>query len=434
MAELLKSEPLNVETEVEELPDSRRRIRVVVPAGHAGRVRSRYLREFGKRARLKGFRPGKAPEKLVEQRYGDEIAEETLKELLHDGYQAALRQTGLDPVAPPDVEGVRWTAEGAFEFTAEVDVHPRIELARTGGFRVQQPARRVADEDVERVIERIREERADWRPVERPAAAGDRIEFDSVPLDEAGEPMETERVENHRVEIGKGDLLPDFEAGLDGRSAGETVEIDVGFPDDHPNEMLRGRKRRFRVTVDEVRERVLPELDDDLARTVSGLETVDALRERIRENLEEEIRDQAAREVNESLVDQIIEANAFDVPDRLVDRYLSSMMADRQGPLEGRVPEERLGEVREVLRPGAERAVRRYYILKRIAEAEGLEADDAALDAAIADRIDTGRVSVPEARQRLEKAGELEDLRHHLTMERVFDWLRDRSTIETANE
>lgn len=432
MTELLKTEPLTVRTEVEELSGGRRKVRVVVPPEHAERVRSGYLREFGRRARLKGFRPGKAPARLVEQKYAGEIEEETLKDLIQDGYEAALRQAALDPVAPPAVGEVRWTAEGALEFTAEVEVHPTIELARTTGFRIERPARRVADEDVERVIERIREERADWRAVDRPAAEGDRIAFDSVPLDDAGEAMETERIENHKVEIGRGDLLPDFEAGLAGRSGGETAEFAVAFPADHPNEMLRGRTRRFRVRVDEVSERVLPALDDEFARTVADVDTVDALGERIRKNLQEEIADQGLREVNEALVDQVIEANAFDVPARLVERYLASMMADRQGPLEGRVPEERLAEVREVLRPGAERAVRRYYILKRIAEAEGLEADDAAVDAALAERIDAERISVAEARKRLQASGELEELRHHLTMERVFGWLRERSTIEAV--
>lgn len=430
MTEAVKTDPLTVETEVEELPRWRRRLRVRVPVEDSRRVRRRHVREFARSARLKGFRPGKAPERLVEQKYGGEIEQETLKDLVHQGYEAAVRQSTLEPVAPPSIHDVRWTPDGELEFVAEVDIHPEIELGRTGGFRIERPRRRVVEDDVDRVVERIRKERADWRPVDRPAAAGDRIAFDSVPLDESGEPIETERVENHRVELGRESLLPDFEAGLTGRSKGEIAEIEVGFTEDHPNEMLRGRTRRFRVSVDDVRERVLPPLDDDFARTVGGFESVSELGGHIRRNLEEEIADQSRREVNEALVDQVIEANRFEVPEALVDRYLSSMMADRQGPLEGRVPEERLGQVRDVLRPGAERAVRRYYILKRLAEDEGLEADDAALDAAIAERIDTGKLAVPEARRRLERSGELEDLRHHLTMERVFDWLRERSTIE----
>lgn len=429
MTDALKTDTLAVDSQVEVLPRWRRRLRIRVPAGHADRVRQRHVRAFAKRARLKGFRPGKAPDQLVERTYGTEIEQEVLKDLIHEGYEAAVRQASLEPVAPPSVEHIRWTPERELEFVAEVDVEPEIELGRTTGFRVERKVRRVTDEDVDRVIDRLREDRADWRRVERPAGVDDRVVFESVPLDVHGEPIETERVENHRVEIGRGTVLPDFEEGLTGRSAGESTEIEVVFPEDHPNEMLRGRTRRFRVIVGEIRERVLPELDAEFARTVAGLDSVDALRERIRSNLEQELEEQSRREENEALIDQIIEANRFEIPDGLVDRYLASMMADRQGPLEGRVPEERLGQVREILRPGAERAVRRYYILQRVARAEGLEADEAAVEAAIAERVDTGGTSVAETRRRLERSGGFDDLRHHLTMERVFEWLRKRSTI-----
>ncbi|MBW3660467.1 MAG: trigger factor [Gemmatimonadetes bacterium] len=418
-----------VRTRLEELPRWRRRIEVEVPARRAEVVRRRYLEAFTRKARLKGFRPGKAPAKLVEQKYGGEIEQETLKDLIHEGYEAAVEHHELDPVGMPDVRGVRWTDEGDLAFTAEVDVEPEIELARTGGFRVEKKVRTISDEDVDRVLERLREDRADWRPVDRPAAEGDRIVFDSVPLDAGGEPREAERVENHRIEVGEGSLLPDFEEGLRGRKPGERAEIVVRFPEDHPNEALRSAARTFRISVDAVKEKVLPGLDDEFARSVGAFDSLEDLRAHVRKNLEEEVDQQSRREVNEALIDQIIEANDIEVPEAMVDRYLANMMSDRGGPLEGRVPEERMEEMRKVLRPGAERAIRRYYILQRFADERGLRADDEAVHEAIAERIDTEETSVAEARRRLERSGDLEDLRFHLTMERVFESLREESEI-----
>ena len=254
-----------VQAEVEDLERWRRRLSLTVPAELAGRVRERHVRALARKARIKGFRPGKAPPKLVEKQYAQEIEEEVLKDLIREGYEAGVARHGLEPIASPRVQGVHWSPEGALHFTAEVDVRPEIELGRTTNFRVEAKRHRVGDEDVERVLERLREERADWRPVERPAAAGDLVVFDSVPLDPEGRPRDAERVENHKVVLGRESLLPDFETGLLAATAGEEKAIRVAFPDDHPNEALRGATREFRVSVSEVREKELPALDDAFA-------------------------------------------------------------------------------------------------------------------------------------------------------------------------
>jgi trigger factor len=434
MSEETITPTIDVEAEVEDLERWRRRLALTVPAEAAGRVRDRHVKELARRARLKGFRPGKAPTKLVEKHYAQEIEEEVLKDLIREGYQAGIARHGLEPISPPHVHDVHWTPEGALHFTAEVDVRPRIDLARTTGFRVEGKRHRVADDDVERVLDRLREERADWLPVDRPAADGDMVAFDSVPLDADGAPRETERVENHKVVLGRDSLLPDFEAGLVGTTPGTEKTIRVGFPDDHPNEALRGTAREFRVAVSEVRERRLPPLDDAFAGQIGRFESLDEARAKIHSNLEEEVELQARREVNEGLIDEIIAANPIDLPESMIDRYLANLMSDESGPIGGRVPAEREADLARVLRPGAERALRRHYILERVAEREGLEATDADVDAAIAERIDPERTSVEETRRRLERSGELDDLRFHLTMERVFDWLRERSQITTVEE
>lgn len=145
-----------VRTTLEELPNWRRRIEVEVPARRADEVRRGYVKAFAKKAKLKGFRPGKAPAKLVEQKYGDEIGQETLKDLVQEGYEAAVERHAISPVGMPEVRGVRWTEDGDLAFTAEVDIEPEIELGRVTGFRVERKVRDVSDEDVDRVVEAIR--------------------------------------------------------------------------------------------------------------------------------------------------------------------------------------------------------------------------------------------------------------------------------------
>lgn len=418
-----------IRTRVEELERWRRRLEIHVPAAHAGVVRRRRVREYARRSRLKGFRPGKAPDALVERQFEADIDRDVLEDLVREGFESGVREAGLDPIGAPRFRNVHWTADGDLEFAAEFDVRPRIELGRATGFRIEERVRPITDADVERVLERLRRERADWTAVDRPAAVGDRVRFDGVPLDDQGAPMESERISDHVVELGSGTILDDFDTGLQGRRAGEEATFDVRFPDDHRNEFLRGRTRTFRVRVGEVLERSLVTLDDDFARSVGAFDSLVALRERLRGNLEAEAREQARREVNEQLIDAVIEANRIDLPDTMVEQYLANLLGDRMG---GEVDEERLAEVRQALRPGAERALRRHYILNHLADREGLRASDEEVDAAIAERIDAGKTSVADTRRRLARSGEIEDLRFHLTMERVFEWLRRGSEITSV--
>jgi trigger factor len=414
---------------VEELERWRRRMEVHVPAAHAGVVRRRRVREYARRSRLKGFRPGKAPDALVERQFEADIDRDVLEDLVRAGFESGVREGDLDPIGAPRFRNVHWTADGDLEFAAEFDVRPRIELGRATGFRVEERVPRVTDAGVERVLERLRRERAGWTAVDRPAAAGDRVRFDSVPQDDEGRRMESEGIEDHVVELGSGTILNDFETGLRGRRTGEETTFDVRFPDDHHNEFLRGRTRTFQVRVREVLERSLAALDDHFARSVGTFESLAALRARLRENLEAEAHEQARREVNEQLIDAVIEANRIDLPDTMVDQYLANLLADR---MDGQVDEERLAEVRQALRPGAERALRRHYILNHLADREDLSASDEDVDAVIAGRIDLAKTSVAETRRRLARSGEIEDLRFHLTMERVFDWLRQGSEITSV--
>ncbi|MGH7570251.1 MAG: trigger factor [Gemmatimonadota bacterium] len=430
-----------IRSEVEEIERWRRRMEVHVPSAHAHRVRRHRVRDYARRSRLKGFRPGKAPEALVERQFSEEIERDVLQDLVREGFESGVRETGLDPIGAPRFRNVHWTAGGDLEFAAEFDVRPEIELGRTTGFRVQEPRQAVGDADVERVIERLRHERADWTPVDRAAGAGDRVRFDSVPLDDEDRPMDSERIEDHVVELGTDSVLPDFEAGLMGRAAGEETRFQVRFPDDHRNEFLRSRTRTFHVRIEEVSQRSLPDLDDAFAHSLGpAFDSMAALRERLHKNLEEEVRQGARRDVNEQLIDEIIAANRIDLPESMIDQYLGNLLADRGPREEGhedREDGERAAEIREALRPGALRALQRHHILSHIADREQLGATDADVDAAIAERIDPEKTSVAEARRRLTRSGEIDDLRFHLTMERVFEWLRERSevtSIEAPND
>ncbi len=428
MSVLIESET-EIRYEVEELAHWRRRMAIQVPVHAAKRVHEHTVHEFAKRARLKGFRRGKAPTQMIERQYGPEIDQEVLKQLVQEGFEQAIARSGLEPIVAPRFEGVERTEEGGLQFAAEFDIRPEIELGRATGFIIERSTREVSEADVDAVIERLRHERADWRSVDRPAEAADRVVFDSTPIGNDGTTLATERQEDQIAELGADGLIPEFETGLTGLEPGTEETIEVRFPDDHPNEIMRGTQRSYRIHVKEVRERLLPELDDDFARSLGEFNSLGEAHDKIRANLEAEMATQSLREVNEALIDEIIDANPIDLPESMVDQYLANMIGDQRQLLADGAEPERLAEVRDVLKPGAERALRRYYILNSIADREGLRATDADVDGAIADRVDPSNSSLAETRRRLERSGELDDLRFHLTMERVFAWLRERSDI-----
>lgn len=421
----------NVSVSVEETARWSRRVAVRVAPEMVRKAHRDAVRAFTRSARVKGFRKGRAPESLIERQYGPEIDQEVMKQVVQEGFQTALIDSGLDPIAAPRFESVRRTDQGGVEFEAEFDVRPEIELGRITGFRINRESREISDEDVERVLDRLRRDRSDWREVDRPARTDDRVVFDSVPIGDDGQRVEGGRVTDQEAELGAEGLLPEFETGLTDRSVGDKITIDVTFPEQHPNETLRGSARSFAIAVSAVRERVVPELDDDFASGVGDFATVDDLRRHVQANLEAELALESTREVNEALIDEIIEANTIDLPESMIDQYLANMLGDPQGLMSGDADPEHLDEVRRALRPGAERALRRYYILNHIADREDLRATDEEVDTAIADRLPSAQ-SVTEARRRLESSGEIDDLRFHLTMERVFEWLRERSEISPA--
>lgn len=421
----------DVRVKVEETARWGRRMAVEVTPDTVLKTHKDTVRAFARSARVKGYRKGKAPESLIERQYGPEIDQEVMKQVIQEGFETALIDSGLDPIVAPRFEGVRRTEQGGVEFEAQFDVRPEIELGRISGFRIDRQSREIGAEDVDTVLDRLRRQRSEWREVDRAARSDDRVVFDSVPIGDDGRPVEEGRTADQEAELGAEGLLPEFEVGLTDRSAGDEFTIDVTFPEQHPNATLRGSQRSFAITVRAVKERVVPGLDDAFAAELGDFGDVDSLREHIRANLEAELALEARREVDEALIDQIIDANAIDLPESMIDQYLANMLGDSQGMMSGDTDPEHLAEVQRALRPGAERALRRYYILNHIADREGLRATDEELDTAIADRIPSAQ-SVAEARRQLERSGELEDLRFHLTMERVFEWLRERSEISPA--
>lgn len=414
-----------------------RRLSITVPAARVKRTRQSVASQIAGRARLPGFRPGKVPAGVLEKRFGPAIEQETLDRTIQDAYREALETQSLQPISQGRIDKIEYQDGTDLSFEVEFDVRPEIELNRVSGFQAQLISTEVGDDEVANVLERLREERAEWHPADEGVKPdfGDRVTVEITVLESAGEPVESPEARNYRFPLGEGQAIPAVEESIMTLSAGQDDEFTVHFPEDFADEARQGQEQRLHIKLLEVERRSLPELDDDFARAVGEFESLEAMRARVLEDLREDAGRRAEADVRRQLVDQIIEANRFDVPKTMVERYLDHMTghahADGEGEKHQHSPEEeeRISQVREALRGEAEWSLKRMLVIERIAEQEDLRASQDDIDARVADLAGRHGRSESDVWLALEKSGQLESLEREITEDRVFEYLEQQNTV-----
>jgi trigger factor len=430
MAEALK-------TTVTELPQSRVRVEVEVPPAEVARALESSAQRIGRDLKLPGFRKGKVPAPVVIGRVGrDAVLDEAVRDRLGRWYTAAIREARIVAVGEPELALGELPGEGGpFTFSIEIGVRPVAKLGPWRGIEVPRREPAVEEEAVDAQIEHARERLARLEPVERAAGETDFLVIDySGSID--GEPIEGAQARAQLVELGGGGLIPGFEEGLLGASAGDQRTLDVRFPDDYGAAALAGKDARFEVGVTEVREKVLPALDDDFALDAAGFDTLDELREDLRAKLIEADEAAAAREFREAVIDAAADAATVVVPEELVAARAREAWEQRLHALSHRgVSKDAylkiVGSTEEEMlagaRPGAERALRAEAVIAAIVEEEGIEPSDDELLAALERSVEPDeRGRLPDSGKllaQLRRSGRLEDLRDDVAAEQALDRL-----------
>ncbi len=305
-----------------------RRMRVELPADTIEQEIDSRLKRVGRTAKIKGFRPGKVPPKVVRQRYGKQIREEVLGELMQKSYSDAVTQENLNPAGGPQIETEDDKDGASFTYVATFEVMPDIELKGLDKIKIDKPVVTIADSDLDAMIEKLREQKADWREVERKSASGDRVTCDfSGTLD--GELIEGGQGTNVPVVLGQGQMLPDFEKGLTGVSAGDEKTFKVKFPKDYHAEDLQGKKVAFAVNVHTVEESILPAVDDEFAKLFNVEEGgIERFKQDVRENMEREASQKVKNDLREQAMAGILDANPIEIPQTLKAQEMQSMQRE----------------------------------------------------------------------------------------------------------
>ncbi|MCM2277090.1 MAG: trigger factor [Oligoflexia bacterium] len=453
---------MELTVKVEETSSIVRKLTIKVPAKTVSNRFEKGLREVQRTAKLKGFRPGNAPMAVIRQYYGDDVRHRLYHSLIDESFQEAVRENKLMTVGRPMVESPEHQhGEGEhdhavsedkdFVYTATVEVMPEIEVKGYTGIPLKKDKVEVTDEDINKVVDGLRDSQAQLNPVSsglvgadgkassRPVKKGDYadINFSGGLVTDTGIDEKPEMKGNRVVEIGSDSLIPGFEDNLVGMRSGDTKTFRVKFPKDFPDAEFQERDAEFTVTINEVKEKILPELNDEFAKGM-GYESVADMREKAKGYLMKERTGEADRKIRSELVQALIDKTPFDVPKSLVEAQTRALAQDwaeelkRQSVSEQAIQQAIMAEL-ENIRKRAENQVRASLILEAVAKKESIEVKPEEFEAELLKTAESMRVDAEQLKEFYAKnPGRKEDFLFRLRQESVLKFLLDKAKIKSA--
>jgi trigger factor len=427
-----------MKTEFIDVSDTRKNLVVEIPSTVVDAEIDKVSRDYGKAARIPGFRPGKVPAKIVRQRFRDQILHDVAHGLIPRAVDEALRERGVEPVDTPDIRDVVVEEGQPLKFTATFDTVPAIDPGEYSSIQLRRTTPAVDDAAVDQALGRLREQSARYEPVEeRGIQRGDSVMMDLVRTaagDQGDRDGKSDQHENVTVDIGGQANPPGFDEQLLGLTTGAKKTFDVRYPDDYTIKELAGTTVTYDVTIKAIRTRLVPQLDDEFAKDLGEYDSLDSLRQRVHEDLRHEAQHSADRDLRSDLMKHLASRVAFDVPQALLDReidrrveeFVRRLIDQQIDPMRTNINWE---EFRERQRDAAAEAVRGALVLDEVARRENLTVSEADVEAEIARYAErTGRTPAA-VRARLDKEGGIGRVYSGLRRERAIDFLLSRATI-----
>jgi trigger factor len=355
-------------------PESwKRAIKVSVDQGFFDEEYAKNLLKARKKHARPGFRKGKVPMAMVEKDLGGEVRMETLDEIIPKAYQTAMVEHKLYPVSDPVLDDLKFEEGSPIVLDLSVEIRPEIEATGYNDLSLTERKAELADGAVDEILERLRDSRATWDKVDRPAAKDDKAKIDITPMGEDGKPDTTKTVPDYGFDIGAEGNFDEFNEALTGAVVGDERDITVVYPDDYFTEELKGKTVAYHVTVKEIEEKTLPELDDAFASGLKDGQTLLELRAKTREELQAEETRKMEQQTNDEIIDLLIEKNPVDLPPTLVNQYLDSGVQEFKSRSEGMgrpVSDEDIAQYREGGREAAQRSIKAMLIMESIRRQE----------------------------------------------------------------
>lgn len=421
-----------MEAKIEEIGTLTRKISVTLPAADVQKKLEKQYKKLQKEAKLKGFRRGKVPRSIIEKSYKPQVEAEVGEKLVQDTYFDVIEKEKIDAVVHPEILDHTYNDDGSFTYSVQVDVRPDFEVKGYKELEIEKPQTEVSDEDIQKEIDTLQRQMAPLKSVEdREVKEGDVVVIDYQGYHK-GNPMKQVKNENSSIEVGSGQMGIEFEKKLVGMKKGDEASHEVDFPEKHPNPILADKKVEFKITLKDVKERVLADLDDEFAKDVGKeFKTLDDLKNSISEKLTKQKEESAEGELTDSIMQALLNENEFEVPNRLVEFEVEQMIKQTEEQLEkSGMNLEAAGLSREMLtetnQPVAVQRVRGDFILKKIAELEDVKIKDEDMERAFKRIGDQYNMSVAQVKEFFKSRDDLLPLMNELLNEKVLEYLREQ--------
>lgn len=423
---------------VEDVSDVKKTLHIEIPHEEVARQLDTAYSQLKKTAKIKGFRPGKAPRSVLERMFKKDVHADVSSNLIKESFLDALKETALKVIGNPELDPPELRVDEAYKYAATVEVKPDIKDIDFKGLSLKKNRYKVSDTEIELQIKALQKKLTRHKPIaeERPAREGDFVMVTYEGLKDGKPYSETQRTENFTLKIGDGRISPAFDEGLVGMKADETREIKVTFPEDHSNPKLAGATIDFQVTLTQIREEDVPTLDDELAKRAGNYATLDELKAEIRRNLEEGYSKRAEQEINEQIFADLIGKVDFDVPQVMIDFELDGIVDDAERSFAYRNKSlEEAGLTRETIaqnyRDTAIKQVKRHLILEKIIDQESLTLTAEEVDGGMQEMADAFQQPVAQIKSYYsQNADKLDYFKQALLEKKAIKLILESSVVE----
>lgn len=426
-----------MDVNIEEISPVKKKVTVEIPVEMVSKEIDSAYEGLKKKAKIKGFRPGKAPRSILERYFKDYVKAEVIQKLIEETYQNAISENNLNPISPPLIDPGELEAGKSFQYTAIIEVKPDFQLEEYLGLKIEASKEPVKDEEIEERLKNLQNMHASIKTVneQRPVQAGDYVIID-YEAKEGGKTIEGGKAINFSIEIGSGQFIKELEEKLIGMKIDEEKEIEISFPKDYGYKKWANKKISFHIRIKEIKEKILPPIDDEFAMDV-GYSSLEELKARLKEEIEREKELEWKRQLKEKIVDQLIEKNRFEVPESMIERQAKILVSNTKLRLATQglslknldtTEDELLKEYQDL----AERQVRTMLILEKIAEKEGISISEDEIENRFKELSEETNQKLDLIKRYYERNELITDLKKEMLMEKTLNFLFERAEI-TSN-
>jgi trigger factor len=420
---------------VEEISSIKKKVSIEISEDQVNKEVESFYKDLGKKAKIKGFRPGKVPRNILERYFKDYVKAEVIQKLIEETYPKALSETDLHPVSPPVIDPGGFEDGKPFQYSAVIEVKPDIQLEGYTGLKIEGKKEEVKDQEVEERLKALQNLHANLKTISeaRPIQTGDYVIVD-YEASTGGKPLEGGKAIDFTVEVGSGQFIPAFEEKLIGLKPEEEKEIEVSFPEDYGYQKWAGKTISFHVKIKEIKEKILPPLDDEFAKDLGDYSSFEELKVKLKGEIEKEKELALERQLKDQVVDQLLEINPFDVPESLVGEQAKAMVSDTKLRLAAQgmalknlgVSEEKFQEDYKAM---AQKQVRTFLILEKIAGAEGIAVTDEEADDRLREMSERMHQKFDVVKRYYEKNGLLPEVKAGIIRDKTLNFLLEKANI-----